>query len=59
VTQYSVGPIITLYGRITAREYVDVDRLGNLVYLMIQTLFQNNGAVFEDNASTHIAGSVL
>jgi hypothetical protein len=29
VVQYSVGPIITLHGRISAREYVD--RLGNQV----------------------------
>jgi hypothetical protein len=37
VVQYSVGPIITLHGRITAREYVD--RLGNQAHPMIQTLF--------------------
>jgi hypothetical protein len=36
--QYSVGHIITLHGRITAREYVD--RWGNQVHLMIQTYFQ-------------------
>jgi hypothetical protein len=45
VVQYSVGPIITLHGRITAREYVD--RLGNLVHPIIQTLFPNNFAVSE------------
>jgi hypothetical protein len=45
--QYSVGPIITLRGRITAREYVD--RLGNQVHHMIQTLFLNNDAVFQDD----------
>jgi hypothetical protein len=42
VKQYSVGPIITLHGRITAREHVD--RLGNQVHPMIQALFPNNGA---------------
>jgi hypothetical protein len=47
VVQYSVGPIIILHGRITAREYVD--RLGNQVHPMIQTLFPNNGAVFQDD----------
>jgi hypothetical protein len=41
VSWYSVGPIITLHGRITAKEYVD--RLGNQVHPMIQT-FPNNGA---------------
>jgi hypothetical protein len=55
--QYSVGPIITLHGRITARKYVD--RLDNQVHLMIQTLFPNNDAVFQDgNAPIHTAGTV-
>jgi hypothetical protein len=49
VVQYSVGPIITRHGRITARKYVDVDRLGNQVHPMIQTLFPNNDAVFQDD----------
>jgi hypothetical protein len=48
VEQYSVGPIITLHGRITAREYVD--RLSNQVHPMIQTLFPNGDAVFQDSA---------
>jgi hypothetical protein len=42
--QYSVGPIITLHGRITARKYVD--KLGNQAHPMIQTLFPNNDVVF-------------
>jgi hypothetical protein len=50
---YSDGPIITLHGRITAREYVD--RLGNQVHPMIQTLFPNNDAVFQDD---NTAGTV-
>jgi hypothetical protein len=37
VVQYSVGPIITLHGRKTTREYVD--RLDNQVHPMKQTLF--------------------
>jgi hypothetical protein len=45
----SVGRIITLHGRITAREYVD--RLGNQVHPKIQTLFPNNDAVFQDDNS--------
>jgi hypothetical protein len=57
VVQYSVRPIITLYGRITAREYVD--SLGNQVPPMIQTLFPNNDSVFQDgNAPNHTAGTV-
>jgi hypothetical protein len=50
--EYSVGPIITLHGLITAREYVD--SLGNQVHSKIQTLFLNNDAIFEDkNAPIH------
>jgi hypothetical protein len=57
MVQYSVGPIIILHGQITAREYMD--KLGNQVYPMIQTLFPNNDEVFqEDNAPIHTAGTV-
>jgi hypothetical protein len=40
VVQYSVGPIITFHGRISAREYMV--RTGNQVHPMIQTLFPND-----------------
>jgi hypothetical protein len=54
VVRYSGLPIITLHGRITASEYMD--RLGNQVHPMIQTLFLNSDAVFQDdNASIHTA----
>jgi hypothetical protein len=54
---YSVGPIIIIHGQTTAREYVD--RLGNQVHPMIQTLFPNNAAVFqEDGVSFRTAGTV-
>jgi hypothetical protein len=54
VVQYSVGPIITLHGRITAREFVD--RLGNQMHPMVHTLFPYNDAVFQDDdASIHTA----
>jgi hypothetical protein len=57
ISWYSVSPIVTLHGPITAREYVD--RLGNLVHPVIQTLFPNNGAVFpDDNVPIHTAVSV-
>jgi hypothetical protein len=49
ISWHSVGPIITLHGRITAREYVD--RLGNQVCPMIQMLFLNNDAVFQDDST--------
>jgi hypothetical protein len=58
VVQYSVGPIITLHSRITAREYVR-GQVGHQVHPMIQTLFPNNDAVFEDeNTPIHTAGTV-
>jgi hypothetical protein len=54
MVQYSVGPIITLHGRIIAR-----DTLDNQVHPMIQTFFPNNNAVFQDhNAPIHTAGTV-
>jgi hypothetical protein len=57
VVQYSVGPIITLHGRITASWHVD--SLGNQVHPMIQTLFPNNDAVFQEhNAHMHRVGTV-
>jgi hypothetical protein len=40
--QYSVDPIITLHGLITASEYVN--RLGNQIHPMIQMFFLNNDA---------------
>jgi hypothetical protein len=56
VVQYSVGPILTLHGQITARVYVDM--LGNQVHPMIQTLYPNNDAVFQDDsAPIHTAGT--
>jgi hypothetical protein len=56
-TWYSVGPIITLHGQITAREYMD--RLGNQVHPMMQMLLMNNDSVFQDdNALIHTAGTV-
>jgi hypothetical protein len=57
MVQYYVGPVITVHGSITETEYVY--RLGNLVYPMIQMLFSNSDAVFQDdNVSTHIARPV-
>jgi hypothetical protein len=57
VAQYFVGPINTFHGRITVREHVD--KLGNQVHPMIQTLFPNNDAVFsDDNVPIRKAGAV-
>jgi hypothetical protein len=57
ISWYSVGSIITLHGRITAREYAD--RLGNQAHHMIQTLLPHSGAVFQDDsAHIHTAGTV-
>jgi hypothetical protein len=48
ISWYSVRLIITLYGPITAREYVD--RLGNQVHPMIQALFLKDNAVFQGDS---------
>jgi hypothetical protein len=47
ISWYSVGPIISFHGRITASEYVNI--LGNQVHPMIQSLFPNNDAVLQDD----------
>jgi hypothetical protein len=44
---YSGGPVITLNGCITAGDYVDVS--GDQVYQMVQMLFPNNDAIFQDD----------
>jgi hypothetical protein len=57
ISWYSVDPMITLHGRITAREYVD--RLGKQMHPMIQKLLLNNDAVLQDNnAPIQTAGTV-
>jgi hypothetical protein len=54
---YFVGPVITFHDRITAREYAD--RLSIEMHHMIQTLFPNNDAVFqEDSTPIHTAETV-
>ena len=54
---YSTCSVITRNGRITVSEYVDI--LGNQVNLMVQMLFPNNDATFqEDNSPIHTARSV-
>jgi hypothetical protein len=56
ISWYSIGPIITLHGQITAREYMD--RLGNQEHSMIQTLPNNNVVFQNDNALIQTAGNV-
>jgi hypothetical protein len=56
MVHYSVGPIISLHGRITARKYVD--RLSNQMHPMIQSLFPNNAVFQNDNSLIHTAGTV-
>jgi hypothetical protein len=57
ISWYSVGPTITLHGRIITRVYKD--RLDNQEHPMIQMLFPNNVAVFrDDDAPIHTAITV-
>ena len=53
---YTAGPIITLNGRITASDYVGI--LGSQVHLVVQVLFPNNDAIFQDDLPIHTARSV-
>jgi hypothetical protein len=48
-SRYSAGHTITLNGRITASDYVDI--LGNRVHPMVQMLFPDNDAIFQDDSS--------
>jgi len=48
-SRYSAGHTVTLNGRIIASDYVDI--LGSRVRPMIQMLFPNNDAVFQDDSS--------
>jgi hypothetical protein len=54
ISWYSVGPIITLHGRITATEYVD--RLDNQVHPMIQTFISENWCSFPRRQCPHSHG---
>ena len=55
--QYFAGPVLTLNGQITASNYMDI--LGSQVHRLVQVLFPNNDAVFQDNDSPiHTARSV-
>jgi hypothetical protein len=49
ISWYSAGPIITLHGRITASDYVDI--FGNQVHPTVQMWFPNNDAIFQDDNS--------
>ena len=54
---YSAGPVLTLNGRITASDFVDI--LVIQVHPVVQVLFPNNDAVFQNNDSPiHTARSV-
>jgi len=51
------GPVLILNGRITATDYVDI--LDSQVHPVVQVLFPNNDAVFQDNTLIHTARSVV
>ena len=48
--QYFAGPVLTLNGRITAGDYMDI--LGSQVHPMVHVLFPNNDAIFQDDPYT-------
>jgi len=45
---YSAGAVLNLNGQITASDYVDI--LGSQVHPVVQVLFPNIDAVFQDNS---------
>jgi ABC-type dipeptide/oligopeptide/nickel transport system ATPase subunit len=57
VSWYCAGLIITLNGRMTASDYVDI--LGKQVHPMVQMLLPNIDVIFQDDSSPiHAARSV-
>jgi len=57
ISWYSAGRVITMNGRITASDYMDI--LGSQVNPVVQMLFPNNDAIFQDdNLSKHTARKV-
>ena len=57
ISWYSAGPIITMIGRNTASDCVD--SLRSQVHPMVQMLYPNNEAAFQDDSSPlHTARSV-
>ena len=55
--KYFAGPVLTLNGRITTSDYVDI--LGSKVHRMVQMLFPISDAVFQDDdLPIHTARSV-
>lgn len=54
ISWYSMGPMITLQGRITGKDYVTI--LADHVHPMVQCLFPNGDAVYQDDkAPIHTA----
>jgi hypothetical protein len=49
-SRYSAGHTITLNGRITASDYVDI--LDSRVHPVFQMLFINNDSIFQDYSSS-------
>jgi hypothetical protein len=47
----SADDIITLNGQITTSDYVDI--LGSQVHPVVQVLFPNSDAIFQDDSSIH------
>ena len=58
ISWYFAGPMITVNGEITASDYVDI--LGNQVHPVVQMLFPNSDAIFQDDSSAiHTGRSVM
>jgi len=52
ISSYSAGPIITLKGRLTTSDYVDI--LGNQVRPMVQMLFPNKETIFQGSTTKSV-----
>ncbi|PNF27984.1 hypothetical protein B7P43_G14289 [Cryptotermes secundus] len=52
ISWYSVGPIFTLQGHVTANDSVTI--LGDQVHPMVQTLFPNGDAIYQANNASFV-----
>ena len=53
ISWHSLGPILVLDGRVTARDYRTI--LEDHVHPMVQTLYPESGTVYQDDDAPHPA----
>ena len=57
ISWFSLGPVVTLRGRITANDYVAI--LGDHLHPMVRMLFPDNDAIFQDDNAPILTAGVV